>query len=503
MADGVELNAGTGGATCLTDDTGATGHAQVIKLAISTDGSPTLIPAEANNGLDVDVTRVQGTVSVQSNAANLATETSLSALAGDVGDTADAAATAGSTGTLHAKQRLMTSQLDSIKTATESLATQTADFDTGAGTDTTVMLGIALPGNGGAVVGGTSTNPVQVNDASTQSYLTFIAGAAGIDGSGGMPQYTLVVGGTDGANPQTLKTDTSGELQVDVLSCASHPVTNAGTFAVQVDGSALTSLQLIDDVVRSEDEASGDGHKGAVVLFRRTATPANTSGADLDYEVPQMSAGRVWTSATVDAALPAGTNAIGKLAANSGVDIGDVDVTTVGTITPGTAATSLGKAEDAAHSTGDVGVLSLGVRLDTPNTAPTSADADYGYVALDKMGQVRTALYEGDFAVLGTNHVKKYYTSTGAATDGIVWSPAAGKRWYVTDLIVNVSAATTVTFEDDKSGGDEVVMKFELAANSGVTHSFKTPWFSGEDAADLLVTTTAGNIYITITGYEI
>lgn len=57
MADGVAITAGSG-TTILTDDTGAGGHAQVVKLAISTDGSGTLIPAEATNGLDVDVTRV-------------------------------------------------------------------------------------------------------------------------------------------------------------------------------------------------------------------------------------------------------------------------------------------------------------------------------------------------------------------------------------------------------------------------------------------------------------
>ena len=42
-----------------------------------------------------------------------------------------------------------------------------------------------------------------------------------------------------------------------------------------------------------------------------------------------MDNGRLWTSATIDAALPTGSNAIGKLAANTGVDIGDVDVTSV------------------------------------------------------------------------------------------------------------------------------------------------------------------------------
>jgi hypothetical protein len=42
------------------------------------------------------------------------------------------------------------------------------------------------------------------------------------------------------------------------------------------------------------------------------------------------------------------------LGPNSGVDIGDVDVTSV---IPGTGATNLGKAEDAPHTSGDVGVM--------------------------------------------------------------------------------------------------------------------------------------------------
>jgi hypothetical protein len=49
------------------------------------------------------------------------------------------------------------------------------------------------------------------------------------------------------------------------------------------------------------------------------------------------------------------------LAANSGVDIGDVDVTSV---IPGTGATNLGKAVDTAFGATDTGVLSLAVRDD-------------------------------------------------------------------------------------------------------------------------------------------
>jgi hypothetical protein len=47
----------------------------------------------------------------------------------------------------------------------------------------------------------------------------------------------------------------------------------------------------------------------------------------------------------------------------------------IGTVTPGTAATNLGKAEDAVHASGDVGVMALAVRSDTP--AATAAAGDY------------------------------------------------------------------------------------------------------------------------------
>lgn len=76
-------------------------------------------------------------------------------------------------------------------------------------------------------------------------------------------------------------------------------------------------------------------------------------------------------SLATDIPLPAGTNAIGKLAVNTGVDIGDVDVTSV---VPGVGATNLGKAEDAVHASGDVGVMVLGVRVDVPTAHAAAGD---------------------------------------------------------------------------------------------------------------------------------
>ena len=102
-----------------------------------------------------------------------------------------------------------------------------------------------------------------------------------------------------------------------------------------------------------------------------------------------------------------------------------------------------------------------------------------------------------------TTHTRKYYTSLGAVSDGIIWSPAAGKRWYITDIFIGVSSDCVVTLEDDLAAGDSPFWKMELAANSGWSHRYATPLFSGEDEADLIITTSGGSVYATISGYEI
>ena len=131
-------------------------------------------------------------------------------------------------------------------------------------------------------------------------------------------------------------------------------VDNGGTFAVQATIAAGAT-----SIAKAEDVGSADADVGVPAMAVRKATPVNTSGTDGDYEFLQMSAGRLWASATIDAALPAGTNAIGKLAANSGVDIGDVDVTSISA---------------GANLIGDVGIS--GARTSGGTTIFRSIDID-------------------------------------------------------------------------------------------------------------------------------
>ncbi len=209
-------------------------------------------------------------------------------------------------------------------------------------------------------------------------------------------------------------------------------VDNGGTFAVQVDGSALTSLQLIDDVVYTDDTSTHSTGTSKGVGMMAVAVPTDTSVNANDIAMIAMSTDRRQLS---DVTL----------------QVADTDVSIT-------------------------------------NPVPTKG-------------------VPSDIDINGNNanHAQKYYTNAGAVTDGIIWSPAAGKRWHVLTLYINVSAAATVTLEDDLAGGDSAVWKGELAANSGVvlTYDKEHPFSSTEDAADLIVTTTAGNVYIQAVGYEV
>lgn len=115
-------------------------------------------------------------------------------------------------------------------------------------------------------------------------------------------------------------------------------------------------------------------------------------------------------SLTVDVgtALPVGTNNIGDVdvltlpALIAGTaNIGDVDVLTVIT---GTGATNLGKAEDAAHVTADVGVAILGVRRDTAASG-VDADGDYATLNVNTAGRLYTASTIDAAIPAGTNNI--------------------------------------------------------------------------------------------------
>lgn len=131
-------------------------------------------------------------------------------------------------------------------------------------------------------------------------------------------QRVKIIQGADGVNDGDVSS--SAPLQVTLAN------TGANATAVVVDGSAST--QPISGTVTA---TSGTAANLKAEVTGATAGSGTATGA-IRVELPTNGTGTIATVGAVTAisnALPAGTNAIGKLAANSGVDIGDVDVTSI------------------------------------------------------------------------------------------------------------------------------------------------------------------------------
>jgi hypothetical protein len=73
-------------------------------------------------------------------------------------------------------------------------------------------------------------------------------------------------------------------------------------------------------IAKAEDVASADADVGVPAMAVRKAAPANTSGTDGDYEMLQMSAGRLWASVL----LEAGSALIGRAVADASAATGGI-----------------------------------------------------------------------------------------------------------------------------------------------------------------------------------
>ncbi len=245
-----------------TDDAGAAGQVQIVKLALSADGSADPITADAsgllvNLGTNNDVT--VASLPLPSGAATAALQTQPGVDIGDV----------------------------TVNNGAGAAAVNVQDGGNALTVDGTVTAAQATAANLNATVVGTGTFAVQ--DAAAEASLSVlddwdesdrakvnpivgqagIAAGTGVDGvtvprvslatNVALPAGTNNIGDVDvltlpnvvvGSGTLTAVTAITNAVTVN-----SHAVTNAGVFATQVDGAALTALQLIDDPVFADEAA--------------------------------------------------------------------------------------------------------------------------------------------------------------------------------------------------------------------------------------------------------
>lgn len=263
---------------------------------------------------------------------------------------------------------------------------------------------------------------------------------------------------------------TAGSASADVITIQGIasgtvvPVSDGGG-SLTVDGTVSIGEQPIAVTVTGqpiygEDDPSGNGQNGYAILATRKATPANTSGADGDYEFFQMSAGRLWTSATIDAALPAGTNVIGHVIVDSGT------ITTVSTLTTITNAVLVkgGTAADAALANAPV---TIGGRATNTNLAEMSADGDVVDATFTMQGALVTA--HAPRELLGNQQTQLSNTTT--ETTIITAASSVFNDLYGLILANTGASATKVSIRDDTAGTVRAIVYVPV----GETRGFMLP----------------------------
>lgn len=262
-------------------------------------------------------------------------------------------------------------------------------------------------------------------------------------------------------------TDNAGSLTVDApLSTPVGVRLSDGTSAI-----GATSQRLhVDD---GGSTLSVDDGAGSLTVDGTVALGAGTA------EVGKI-------KVTELPALVAGTAAIGKLAANSGVDIGDVDVTS---LTGGT----------VAHDAADSGnPIKIGGRARTAFPTAVAQDDRVDNVA-DKFGRTTVVTAPVDARVSGSIDI------TGTETTDVIAAPGASIAIVVTDIEVSNGDATVGTFVEIFDDATKKWKGYAGALGGGFSQSNPDGLFicTANKAVRAKCVTTSSETAVNISGYKV
>lgn len=346
----------------------------------------------------------------------------------------------------------------------------------------------------------TKIDTIAGDTTSIQTAVELLDDTVATDGSA-TPTKGILMAGQDGTNAQTVKTDSDGNLQVDVLTMPSvavtnagittiagavsgtemqvdivsaptltvnaHAVTNAGTFAVQVDGAALTSLQLIDDAIYTD--GTGTVTKGVAILGQDGTNPqAIKTDAAGELQVDVLTMPTTTVTGTVTAELSATDNAVldtidavldtinAKLV--TGTDIGDVTINNAA----GASAVNIQDGGNSITVDGTVAVTnsditSIKTAVEILDNAISGNEMQVDMASslpagTNNIGDVDVLTLPSSVQGPGNPAVDSYTHAAinlAAGANQVLVSSAANKQIWVYGIGFTVNVAGTVSFQDE------------------------------------------------------
>jgi hypothetical protein len=313
------------------------------------------------------------------------------------------------------------------------------------------------------------------NGSSIAAYLTSSSGALLDSVSIGGNDSLYVKSASEFAEDSAHVSGDYGSLALVVRNDAGGSMVSAdGDYSpLQVDSTGrlrvIADLTTAFDYTYAEDSAHTDGDLGAFVLAVRQDTLASSTSANGDYGAfKQTNLGELYvkdssantTLTSIDTSLnniEADTAAINTNVADIETELLDQGITLDSILSE---LQSLTQAEDAVHTSGDLGIMSLAVRNDAGTAL--AANGDYIPLSTDASGNLRVT---GSVSVNGTfaedsahtnadsgMHVltvRKDALSSNVSADGdygsfLAWSEGSLKVVDIPNIAV-VAAAVSVT----------------------------------------------------------
>jgi len=286
---------------------------------------------------------------------------------------------------------------------------------------------------------------VKLMDGTADSSTVAAVGANGLEVD---VKASVLPTGAATASNQTTANNSLSSIDGKITACDTGNVTISS--ALPAGTNTIGSVKLTDGTETASINASNQ----LEVAVGNTVT---VSATDLDIrdltssDVVTVTGGAGQAAdvkVTLDGeavVLGAGTNAIGKLAANSGVDIGDVTIN---------------------------------------NTAASPVYTES--------------------VIENATLVKKTVDFSASQTAQAIWTPASGKKFVICDIVVSASAAGVITIFDNTDDTTNRICKLNLAANGGAVINYRKPIVSAAVDNVLKYTTGTGIAgSITVSGYEI
>jgi len=303
-------------------------------------------------------------------------------------------------------------------------------------------------------------------------------------------------------NERGANVNASNELLVAVSSIPSHAITNAGTFPVQENGSALTALQLIDNLpVTLGSTTSGQSGAlglGAVTTGAPSYTTAQTNALsltttgglriDLAGSAANTTAGLF--SVKFDQTIVGTTNAI---------SLAQIGATTV--VTGGVAGTLAIGGNVATNTAIGTNPINLGAQGVSSENAAVTTGRMVQLVA-DLNGKLITIPYANP-----ENFVSGAITTamTGTTTTSLISAPASGLRNYITTIVVSNAHATVGTdiIIQDGSGGTTLMTIPAAAVYGGAVINLPVPLRQPTTATAIFCAniTTGASTKVSAVGY--